>query len=135
MTIISGANRNKITIGDINNDEITVRSLDERNSEPQQPVSKAPSTTPIKMIYRGLTYYYDPAQARPDRQTQPTNRAPYKLIYRGVTYHIDPSASKPPSTAPRSYELIYRGSTYQVTRDEAGAVTAITPSTKSFKRR
>jgi hypothetical protein len=133
MTNISGANSNKITISDINDNQVLVRSSDEGDRGAQVSASGTPSRAPIKMIYRGWTYNYNPEQARANHQIHPINQAPYDLIYRGVTYHVDPNAPKPPSTIPRSYELICRGCTYQVTRDEAGAVMAITPSTKGFK--
>jgi hypothetical protein len=130
MESISSADLDKIIVGDLSDDEVNVTSLAQDSGAQQQCAYRAP----IKMIYRGSTYYYDPDRAQANRQTRPINQAPYDLIYRGVTYHIDPNAPKPPSTAPRSYQLIYRGCTYQMTRDEAGAVTAITPATKYFKR-
>jgi hypothetical protein len=133
MTNISGASRHKITISDLNDYEVIARSSDEGNGEVQHWASGIPSRAPIGMIYRGWTYNYDPEQARANYQIHPINQTPYDLIYRSVTYHIDPNALKPPSTIPRSYELICRGCTYQVTRDEAGAVMAITPSAKGLK--
>jgi Domain of unknown function (DUF4278) len=134
MTNISGVNRHKITISDIKDNQVIVTCSDEGNRGVQDCASGTPSRAPIKMIYRGWTYNYDPEQARANHQIHPINQAPYDLICRGVTYHIDPNVPKPPSTMPRNYELIYRGCTYQVTRNEAGAVMAITLSTKSFKR-
>jgi hypothetical protein len=127
MKSISDVNSNEIAVSDPNNDETAVRSLDEGNIELQYYVSKAPRRAPIKMMYRGSTYYHDPEQARANRQTHPINQAPYDLIYRGVTYRIDPNEPKPPATTPRNYELMYRGCTYRITRDAAGAVMVINP--------
>jgi hypothetical protein len=84
----------------------------------------------MKLIYRGTTYDYDPAQAKTDHQPQRTT--PYELIYRGNRYCVDPSKVSIP-IAPRSYELMYRGNTYQVTRNEFGEMSNISCSTKSFQ--
>jgi Domain of unknown function (DUF4278) len=85
----------------------------------------------MKLIYRGTTYDYDPAQAKNDHQPQRTT--PYELIYRGNRYCVDPSKVSVATVAPRSYELMYRGNTYQVSRDEFGEMTNITCSTKFFQ--
>jgi Domain of unknown function (DUF4278) len=81
--------------------------------------------TSMKLIYRGATYNYDPAQAQANRATQSTPQAAYDLSYRGARYRVDPSIAKPASEKPQSYELIYRGCTYQVTRNQAGEMIAM----------
>jgi Domain of unknown function (DUF4278) len=83
----------------------------------------------MKLIYRGATYNYDPAQAKARRAAQPTRQSAYDLIYRGNAYRFDPSLAKPAAVKPSSYELIYRGNTYQVNRNESGEMTAISCST------
>jgi hypothetical protein len=85
----------------------------------------------MKLIYRGTTYDYDPAQAQADHRTQRT--APYDLIYRGSTYRFDLSNASIAMIEPRSYELMYRGNTYQVTRNKFAEMTAITCSTNFFQ--
>jgi hypothetical protein len=79
----------------------------------------------MKLIYRGATYNYDPAQAKANRATQSTPQAAYDLIYRGARYRVDPSIAKPVSEKPQSYELIYRGCIYQMTHNQAGEVLAM----------
>jgi hypothetical protein len=88
----------------------------------------------MKLIYRGTTYDYDPTQAKADRYNQSTHQEPYNLTYRGSTYRVDPRIPKPISDQSRSYELIYRGCTYQVTRNAAGEMIAMNPSTMLFKQ-
>lgn len=82
----------------------------------------------MKLIYRGTTYDYGPAQAKTDHRPQRT--APYELSYRGIRYRVDPMIAESAAITPRSYELIYRGNTYQVTRNEFGEMTSITCSTR-----
>jgi Domain of unknown function (DUF4278) len=84
----------------------------------------------MKLIYRGTTYDYDPAQAKTDHRPQRTT--PYELIYRSNRHYVDPSKVNAAIT-PRSYELMYRGNTYQVSRNASGEMTNITCSTKFFQ--
>jgi hypothetical protein len=85
----------------------------------------------MKLIYRGTTENYDPAQTKINHRPQRTT--PYELSYRGNRYRVDPTTTKPTAIAPRSYELMYRGNSYQVSRDEFGEMTNITCSTKFFQ--
>jgi hypothetical protein len=89
----------------------------------------------MKLIYRGVTYDYDPDQARASRPTQPTRQSAYDLMYRGVSYRVDPTIAHGPAVKPRSYELMYRGNAYQVTRNEAGELTAMSCSPNLFQRK
>jgi YD repeat-containing protein len=85
----------------------------------------------MKLIYRGTTFNYDPAEREASRLVQPTFESPYELIYRGNTYRIDPTVIPETSVEPVVYELNYRGTTYQMHRNEQGRVTAITSSAYS----
>ncbi|MEG4115083.1 MULTISPECIES: DUF4278 domain-containing protein [unclassified Microcoleus] len=82
----------------------------------------------MKLIYRGTTYDYNPANvaARHPSQPTPTRDSAYELIYRGNTYRVDPNAITKTPVKPTSYELIYRGITYWVNRNEQSDVPAIT---------
>lgn len=69
----------------------------------------------MKLIYRGVTYDYDPTQPRisdiDERARHFYERKP--LTYRGNEYWLEPGAQE--LYQPRgSYELIYRGSRYAV---------------------
>jgi Domain of unknown function (DUF4278) len=77
----------------------------------------------IKLIYRGITYNYDPDRIRANSPLPHSHKSSCNLIYRGVTYRFDPAIAKPDSVKPCSYELIYRGSIYQVHRNEKGKVS------------
>jgi Domain of unknown function (DUF4278) len=72
----------------------------------------------MKLIYRGSTYNYDPAQVKPRRPFPHPEQSAYELIYRGNTYRFDPAIAELASVKPDSYQLIYRGSTYQVNRSK-----------------
>ena len=90
----------------------------------------------MKLIYRGLTYDYDPAKRatrRPFGRTH-VSQTPYELIYRGHKYWVDPNALAKHSVQPITYELICRGINYLVHRDEQGKVTVITPISPPFKK-
>jgi hypothetical protein len=86
----------------------------------------------MKLIYRGTTYDYDPAQAKIDHLPQRTT--PYELIYRGSRYRVDPGNVSVAPIEPRSYELMYRGNTYQMTYNKSDEMTTIRCSTKFFQR-
>lgn len=90
----------------------------------------------MKLIYRGLTYDYDPANSaiRYPFQRTPTSQSTYELIYRGHRYRVDPNAIMKTSVQPVTYELIYRGISYRVTRNEQGEVIARVPTYKPFKQ-
>jgi hypothetical protein len=77
----------------------------------------------IKLIYRGITYNYDPDRVRANSPLPYSHKSVCNLIYRGVAYRFDPALTKPNSVKPCSYELIYRGSTYRVHRNEKGEVS------------
>jgi YD repeat-containing protein len=90
----------------------------------------------MKLIYRGVSYDYDPSQARsgnlgrPGRSTHGA-KAPYTLMYRGVKIEVDPTAALTEAPVlPTSYNLSYRGVSYQVNRDAQGQVTSMTTLTK-----
>jgi Domain of unknown function (DUF4278) len=87
----------------------------------------------MKLIYRGTTYNYNPAQAKVRSSKQITQKTAHNLIYRGNTYRFDPTIAKLATGKPSSYELIYRGSTLHMNRNAAGEVTAITCSTNIFQ--
>ncbi len=84
----------------------------------------------MKLIYRGVSYDYDPAQARSGNTGRParsTHQAtPYTLRYRGVTLQVDPQAPAQQPTLPSEYDLIYRGVNYRVHRDHEGQAIALT---------
>jgi Domain of unknown function (DUF4278) len=91
---------------------------------------------PMKLIYRGVTYDYNPTNGAARHSFQPTHhtsKSTYELIYRGNTYQVDPNAIAKASVQPVTYELIYRGITYSVNRNEQGRVTAIAPICKPLK--
>jgi hypothetical protein len=91
----------------------------------------------MKLIYRGTTYNYNPANVasrRPFQHTRTSDSA-YELIYRGNTYRVEPAAIAKAPVKPVAYELIYRGMTYWVNRNEQGEVTAITSSANPSKHR
>ncbi|HEY9667479.1 MAG TPA: DUF4278 domain-containing protein [Coleofasciculaceae cyanobacterium] len=90
----------------------------------------------MKLIYRGLTYDYDPAKGAtryPFQRTR-TSQSTYELIYRGNRYRVEPNAITKTSVQPVTYELIYRGVTYWLHRKEQGGVIAIAPIYKPFKK-
>jgi hypothetical protein len=89
----------------------------------------------MKLIYRGLSFDYDPARSAVSRSFERTHvsQTPYELIYRGNTYWVDPNALVKAFVQPITYELLYRGITYQVNRNEQGKVTAIAPIYKPFQ--
>ena len=90
----------------------------------------------MKLIYRGTTYDYNPANVtarRPFQHTRTSDSA-YELIYRGNTYRVNPTAIAKAPAKPVAYELIYRGATYWVNRNEQGKVTAITSSANPSKK-
>jgi Domain of unknown function (DUF4278) len=76
----------------------------------------------MKLIYRGSTYNYDPAQVKPRRLFPHPEQSAYELIYRGNTYRFNPAIAELASVKPDSYQLIYRGSIYQVNRSKVGGV-------------
>ena len=82
----------------------------------------------MKLIYRGTTINYDPANINAHRPAKPTFESAYELIYRGHTYRVDPTAVRQTPAKPTEYELIYRGITYQVKRNEQGEVISMTSS-------
>lgn len=89
----------------------------------------------MKLIYRGLTYDYNPAKGAvhyPFRRTR-TPQSTYELIYRGNTYRVEPNTITKAFAKPVAYELIYRGITYWVDRNEQDEVIAIAPICKLFK--
>ena len=93
--------------------------------------------SPMKLIYRGVTYDYNPTNSAARHPFQPahhTSKSTYELIYRGNTYRVDPNAITKASAQPVTYELSYRGVTYKVNRNEQGKVTAIAPICKTFKK-
>jgi hypothetical protein len=78
----------------------------------------------MKLIYRGLSFDYDPAKSaacRPCDHPQ-TSQTPYELIYRGNKYRLDPNAIKKVPVQPVTYKLIYRAITYWVNRNEQSQV-------------
>ncbi|AFY96766.1 DUF4278 domain-containing protein [Chamaesiphon minutus] len=77
----------------------------------------------IKLIYRGITYNYDPDRVRANSPLPHSRKSSRNLIYRGVAYRFDLALAKPDVVKPCSYELIYRGSTYQAHRNEKGEVS------------
>jgi Domain of unknown function (DUF4278) len=77
----------------------------------------------IKLIYRGITYNYNPDRVRANSSLPHSRKSARNLMYRGVAYRFDPALSKPDEIEPCSYELIYRGSTYRVHRNEKGEVS------------
>jgi Domain of unknown function (DUF4278) len=87
----------------------------------------------MKLIYRGVSYDYDPSQARSGNLGRPARsthgaKAPYTLMYRGVKIEVDPTAA--PTEAPvlpTSYDLSYRGVSYRMSRDAQGQVTSMAP--------
>lgn len=91
----------------------------------------------MKLFYRGISYEYDPNQARsgnagrPHRATQ--SQTPYTLIYRGTTYRVDPNAKPETDSRPAAYDLIYRGTTYHVQRTAEGATATVVPSAKQLR--
>jgi hypothetical protein len=87
----------------------------------------------MKLIYRGSTYNYDPAQVKPRRPFPHPEQSAYELIYRGNTYRFDPAIAELASVKPDSYQLIYRGSTYQVHRNKVGGVVPISSHTLKQK--
>jgi|ERR671933_1724074 hypothetical protein len=90
----------------------------------------------MKLIYRGNTYNYNPANVtarRPFQHTRTSDSA-YELIYRGNTYQVEPTAIAKAPVKPEAYELIYRGVTYWVNRNEQGEVTAMTLLANSSKK-
>lgn len=91
----------------------------------------------MKLIYRGITYDYDPTKREtscPFEHTH-TSQTPYELIYRGHKYWVDPNAiCAKPSVQPVTYKLLYRGISYLVYRNEHGELTAIAPSSQFFKK-
>lgn len=81
----------------------------------------------MKLIYRGVTYEYDPNKTQTGNTGRPghnvdTHRAPYVLMYRGQEIVINPNAPHVPAE-PTTHNLIYRGVSYQVDRDGNGGVT------------
>jgi hypothetical protein len=84
----------------------------------------------MKLIYRGVTYDYNPVRYTTQSPFQSTRKAEsvYELKYRGNTYRVDPNVQRTP-VQPMTYELSYRSIAYRVSRDELGEVTGITPST------
>jgi Domain of unknown function (DUF4278) len=72
----------------------------------------------MKLIYRGISYGYDPLKA----SSWPVRRAtPYTLGYRGVTYDVTPRAATTTMSQTVPRQLIYRGNIYWVTRTVAAA--------------
>lgn len=84
----------------------------------------------MKLIYRGLSFDYNPAKCatRHPCQRPQTSQVPYELIYRGNKYRVDPNAMTAAPIQPVTYKLIYRAITYWVNRNEQGKVTAISTS-------
>jgi hypothetical protein len=90
----------------------------------------------MKLIYRGNTYDYNPANVasrRPFQDTRTRDLA-YELIYRGNTYRVEPNVITEAPVKPVAYELIYRGITYWVNRNEQGEVSAIASSANPSKK-
>ena len=89
----------------------------------------------MKLIYRGTTFNYNPANINAHRPVQPTFESAYELIYRGHTYRVEPTAIRETSVKRTEYELIYRGITYQVKRNEQGEVIAMASCANRFKHK
>lgn len=89
----------------------------------------------MKLIYRGTTINYDPANINAHRPAKPTFESAYELIYRGHTYRVEPTAVRQTPVKPTEYELIYRGITYQVKRNEQGEVISMTSCTNLLKHK
>jgi Domain of unknown function (DUF4278) len=89
----------------------------------------------MQLIYRGITFNYDPAEKAARRLAPRAFEAPYKLMYRGCSYRIDPMAIPEPSVEPAVYELRYRGTAYQMHRNEQSKITAIASFANSPKDR
>lgn len=90
----------------------------------------------MKLIYRGTTYDYNPANVtarRPFQHTR-TRDSAYELIYRGSTYQAEPTAITQTPVEPVTYELIYRGTILHVSRNKQGEVTAISSSMNPSKK-
>ncbi|MBD3887593.1 DUF4278 domain-containing protein [Phormidium tenue FACHB-886] len=87
----------------------------------------------MKLIYRGTTLNYDPANINAHRLAKPIKSA-YDLIYRGHTCRIEPTAIRHIAVKPTEYKLIYRGVIYQVQRNERGDVIAMSSSNR-FKQK
>jgi hypothetical protein len=89
----------------------------------------------MKLIYRGISYEYDPTQAKAGNTGEPTHavrhtQTPYALIYRGHKVQVDPQTfSNQTAERPDRYTLIYRGATYSVTRNGDNQATARIQST------
>jgi hypothetical protein len=86
----------------------------------------------MKLIYRGVTYDYNPAPSRAHNAGRPSRstpaQVPYTLIYRGQTYSIDPNARSTEAPMPAEYDLLYRGTAYQVRRDAEGTTMTARPA-------
>jgi hypothetical protein len=57
----------------------------------------------MKLIYRGVTYDYNPTNGAARHSFQPahhTSKSTYELIYRGNTYRVDPNAIAKASVQP-----------------------------------
>jgi Domain of unknown function (DUF4278) len=75
----------------------------------------------MKLIYRGVSYEYNPSQTRTGNRGYLVHsrsmRSPYTLIYRGTKIDVDPNEVKSPNDhRPQRYTLIYRGVMYEVYR-------------------
>ena len=89
----------------------------------------------MKLIYRGTTINYNPANINAHRPAKPTFASAYELIYRGHTYRVEPISIRQPSVKPTEYELIYRGITYQVKRNEQDEVISMTSCANRSKHK
>lgn len=70
----------------------------------------------MKLIYRGVTYDYDPTRDPIDDRFDRI-REPLTLTYRGNRYQISPNQAMPDAYRPRAaYQLTYRGNKYWVHR-------------------
>jgi hypothetical protein len=78
----------------------------------------------MKLIYRGTTINYNPANINAHRPVKPTFDSAYELIYRGYTYRVEQTTVRQTPVKPTEYELIYRGITYQVKRNEQAKIGA-----------
>lgn len=89
----------------------------------------------MKLIYRGTTYDYNPANINAHRPVKPAFESSDELICRGYTYRVESTAVRQTCVKPTEYELIYRGITYQVKRNEQGEVIAMTPYVNRSKHK
>lgn len=84
----------------------------------------------MKLVYRGVSYDYDPQAQRnvkPSHKFQPA----YTLLYRGAVYTVDPSIESQQRFVNPIADLIYRGVAYSLNGEmqpETGAQAAPRPA-------